>query len=313
MRTLFIIFIMQLSFTSVAQHNFSKEFSLVSDNDLYTSIVRDRYYTNGLFLTYRTVKNDGSKYNPKKIKQYQIGQLMYTSVNPNLTNASLQDRPFAGYLYGSYGLNWYYHTNTILATELQIGVIGPSAKGYELQNFLHGLYNYPKPMGWRHQINNAFALNLNIKYLHNFSEISNHYFDFSSYNNLKAGTIFTSLSSGLYSRVGLKKLQPFTNSVAFNSNLNHTAKSYDESFLFIKPMLSYALYDATIEGSFLNNSNPVVFNVMPFYFLLEIGYRFYKKHFSYGYTYTYHTQKAKSLNITKSNNYGSIYVGYYFN
>ena len=55
--TLFFFFI-SLTTLSFAQKNFSKEISLISDNDLYTSVHRDGYYTNGLFLTYRVIKND---------------------------------------------------------------------------------------------------------------------------------------------------------------------------------------------------------------------------------------------------------------
>ena len=310
--TLFLFFI-SLTTLSFAQKNFSKEISLISDNDLYTSVHRDGYYTNGLFLTYRLIKNDLSNDTPKRIYKFQIGQLMYTALRANIQTASLHDRPFAGYLYGSFGVSRFYNSNNIFTTDLEIGVLGPNAKGKELQNFLHGFYNFPEPLGWKHQVHNAFALNLNASYLHYYSKASSNTFDISSYNTLKVGTIFTNVSTGIYSRFGFKKLQPYSNSVAFNSNLNIASQSYSESFIFIKPMLNYALYDATIQGSFLNTSSPVTYDVMPYHFSLELGYRYYKKRFLYGYTFTYHTKKLKSSRIKKSNNYGSIYIGYYFN
>ena len=313
MRFIFIILLVGFSFISNAQHRFSKEFSLISDNDLYTSIHRDGYYTNGLFLTYRIVKNDASENVPKRIFKFQVGQLMFTALRANIQTASLHDRPFAGYLYGSFGISRFYNSNNILSTDVKIGVIGPSANGKELQNFLHGFYNFPEPLGWKHQIHNAFAVNLNANYLYYFSNANDDKFDISSYSSFKVGTIFANLSTGIYSRIGFKKLQSLNNSVAFNSNLNIETKSYSESFVFVKPMLNYALYDATVQGSFLNKSSPVTYDVMPFHFSLELGYRYYKKRFLYGYTYTYHTKKLKSDRIKKSNTYGSIYIGYYFN
>jgi len=42
----FLLFISLVSI-STAQNNYSKEISLISDNDLYTSLYRDGYYTNG--------------------------------------------------------------------------------------------------------------------------------------------------------------------------------------------------------------------------------------------------------------------------
>mgnify|MGYP005990502937 CR=1 FL=1 len=313
MRIFIVIFFIGFTFLSSAQHQFSKEFSLISDNDLYTSIHRDGYYTNGLFLTFRTIKNDVSENAPKKIYKFQVGQLMFTALRANIQTASLHDRPFAAYLYGSFGINWFYNSNNILTTDIEIGVIGPSAQGKELQNFLHGFYNFPEPLGWKHQIENAFALNFNASYLHHFSKASTNQFDISSFSTFKTGTVFTNLSIGIYSRFGFKKLQPFSNSVAFNSNLNIAFKSYSESFIFVKPMLNYALYDATIQGSFLNKTSIVTYDVMPFHFSLDVGYRFYKKRFLYGYTFTYHTKKLKSDRIKKGNNYGSIYIGYFFN
>ena len=311
----FFLFFLFFSVTilSVSQSNFSKEISFINDNDLYTSFYRDGYYTNGMFLTLRAFKNDNVEKASKKIYKFQIGHLMFTAQKSTYPFASLHDRPFAGYFFGSFGIDRFYKSNNILTTDIEIGVIGPNAKGKELQSFMHSIYNYPEPLGWKHQIQNAFAINFNTNFLYYFKKISSNLFDVSNYNTLKLGTIFTSVSSGVYSRIGFKKLQPFNNSVAFNSNLNKSKQNHSESFVFIKPMLNYVLYDATIQGSFLNKTSPVTFDVMPFNFSLEIGYKYYRKRFLYGYTYTYHTKKLKSLKATNSNSYGSIYIGYYFN
>jgi len=313
MRIFTILLFFSFSFYGFTQNSYSKEFSLQSDNDLYTSIYRDRYYTNGLFLTFRTVAESDTTNLIKKIHQFQVGHMMFTPFKATLQFSSSHDRPFAGYLYGAYSLNRFYKSQNMFSTEIQLGVIGPRAKSQELQNFMHSIYNYPEATGWKYQIQNAMAVNLNAKYLKYFPKVSSSIFDVSSYNSLKIGTIFTSLSTGIYSRIGLKKLQKFSNSVAFNSNINKTSQSFSESFIFIKPMLTYAFYDATIQGSFLNETSPVTFSINSLYFSLKLGYRFYKNRFQYGYTYYFHTKKLKSVRVTKTNTYGSIYIGYYFN
>ncbi|WP_347174428.1 lipid A deacylase LpxR family protein [Polaribacter uvawellassae] len=313
MRIIAFLFFICFPFFSVAQSTYSKEFSLISDNDLYTSIHRDGYYTNGLFLTYRTVKNEVIENSPKRIYKFEVGQMMFTASKSTLPFASLHDRPFAGYFYASFGISRFYKSNNVFTTDIEIGALGPNAKGEELQTFMHDVYNYPRPLGWKHQIQNAIAINFNSSFVYYFNKVSSKKLDFSSFNTLKVGTIFTSISSGIYSRFGFKTLQPFSNSVAFHSNLNTTSQSNSESFIFAKPMLNYSLYDATIEGSFLNKTSSVTFDVMPFHFSLEVGYRYYRKRFLYGYTYIYHTKKLKSLRASKSNSYGSIYIGYYFN
>ena len=55
------------SFHIVGQEKFSKEVSLVTDNDLYISTKRDRYYTSGIFLNYRYLSNTKKNHIEKKI------------------------------------------------------------------------------------------------------------------------------------------------------------------------------------------------------------------------------------------------------
>lgn len=314
MRILSFLFIISISFTGLSQASFSKEVSLLTDNDLYTSTYRDRYYTNGLFVTFRTVEKIKNKKIIKKIHSFQVGHMMFTPIKATLAFANTHDRPFAGYFYGEYGQNRFYNSQNVLLTKFQIGVIGPSAKGQGLQNFMHQIYNYPEAKGWKHQIQNAFALNLNTTFIKYFKKASSSHFDLNSYNELKAGTIFTSISTGLFSRIGFKKLQSSSNTVAFNSNLNtKTTQSFSESFIYIKPMVNYVVYDATVQGSFLNTSSPVTFEIIPINFSLELGYKYYYNRFSYGYTFHFHTKKLKSIKASNSNTYGGIYVGYFFN
>lgn len=314
MRIISFLFILFISFSGVSQTSFSKEFSLLTDNDLYTSTYRDRYYTNGLFLTFRKVANNVNKKVVKKIHSYQIGHMMFTPIKATLQFASTHDRPFAGYFYAEYGQSRFYNSQNVLITNLQVGLIGPNAKGKDFQNFMHGIYNYPEAKGWKHEVRNAFALNLNSTFIKHFKKTSNSHFDLNSYNELKIGTVFSSISTGLYSRFGFKKLQKTSNTVAFNSNLNNKPQqSFSESFIYIKPMLNYVVYDATIQGSFLNTTSPVTFEVKPINFSLELGYKFYRKRFLYGYTFHFHTKKLKSLRASKTNTYGSIYIGYFFN
>ena len=314
MRFLSFLFIISISFSGISQTSFSKEVSLLTDNDLYTSTYRDRYYTNGLFLTFRTLANNSNKKIAKKIHSFQIGHMMFTPIKATLPFASTHDRPFAGYLYVEHGQSRFYNSKNVLITNLQVGVIGPNAKGKGLQNFMHQIYNYPEAKGWKHEIHNAFAINLNSTFVKYFEKLSNSHFDLNSYNDLKIGTVFTSISSGLYSRFGFMKLQNSSNTVAFNSNLNNkSGQHFPESFIYLKPMLNYVVYDATIQGSFLNTTSPVTFEVKPINFSLELGYKYYIKRFLYGYTFHFHTKKLKSLRASKSNTYGSIYIGYYFN
>ncbi len=310
--TLFLFILTSISV--VSQRKYAKEFSFLNDNDLYISTHQDRYYTNGMFFTYRYLSNQKHQNLEKKIYEIQLGHEMYTPFKSTVELHGDHDRPFAGHLYGSFGVNRFYKNESILKTSLQIGIIGPSALGWELQDLIHDIYGFKKAIGWKYQISEAFALNLNASYIKNLAK--NNYLDINWVNNAKLGTVYTDFSTGFYGRIGLKPLQNIINSIAFNGNLNNNSINYNneiESFIYIKPMLSYIAYDATIQGSFLNNNSPITFDVEPFKFTTEIGIRFTANRFNFGYAVNYHSKKLKSERVPKGNFYGTIQLNYQFN
>ena len=302
-----------LSILTFSQEKFSKEISLITDNDLYVSTSQDRYYTNGMFLYFRYLSDNKKENEEKRIIDWQIGHKMYTPYKSVVSNISLHDRPFAAYLYGSFGINRFYKSNKIFNTSIEFGVIGPAAYGKELQDFIHDIYGFNKAVGWKHQIKNSFGLNFNASFFkHLIKDDSNHY-DVTWINDGKVGTVFTNLSTGFYGRIGFKPLQKLANSIAFNSSLNNENTRYKrevESFLFLKPMVRYTLYDATLQGSFLNSNNDVTKELIPFQFLLEIGFRFTLNRFNFGYTYHYQTNKSKNLRYQNGHKFGTITINY---
>ena len=312
------VFLLLISGTIFSQKNYSKEISFLSDNDLYYSLYQDKGYTSGLFLSYRLLKETSNSKVEKKIIKYQFGHMIFTPTkptDPDLRSASLHSRPFAGYLFGEYGINRFYKNQDVFETNLQVGVIGSKSKSKEAQNFVHKLLGYPKAIGWKHQIKEAFALNFTGKYIKFLASDKSNHFDISSYNSMKFGTIFTDISTGFYTRIGFNKLQKLSNTNGLHSNLNKSKSSKHitiESFIYLKTMLSYVLYDATIQGSFLNTSSPVTFYVMPLKFNLEVGFRYSLNRFNYGYTIYYHTKKIKNERVKNSNIYGSIQISYMF-
>jgi hypothetical protein len=296
-----------------SQQKFSKEISLLTDNDLFVSVNKDRYYTNGLFLSYRYIAENKKEKEEKRIIEWQLGHEMFTPYKAIVPNISQHDRPFAAYLYGSFGIHRFYKNNRIFNTSLQVGVLGPAAFGKDVQDFIHDMYNFDMAVGWKHQIKNSFGLNLNVSYLKHILNNASNYVDISWLNEGKIGTIYTNISSGFYSRIGFKPLQKIVNSIAFNGSLNNKSTAYQregESFIYIHPMLRYALYDATLEGSFLNANNDVTKELTPLQFHVAVGFRCTINRFNLGYSYQYHTNKSKGLKYDNGNKYGSIVVNY---
>lgn len=301
------------SLTLCSQQKFSREFSFMNDNDLYVSVKRDRYYTNGMFLNYSYLSDNKKEHIEKRILQWQIGQKMFTPYKAIVESIDNHDRPFAAYLYGGFGITNVYKSNKILTTSFELGTIGENAFGKELQDFIHNIYGFKKAIGWEHQIKNAFGLNFKAAY-HNFLvKDSSGYYDLTWINNAQIGTVFTDISSGFYGRMGFKPLQKMINSIAFNTNLNNESTTdvrEVESFLFIKPTLRYAFYDATIQGSFLNSGSEVTKEIIPVVFNIEIGWKFTANRFHFAYVFNYNTSKSEGLRYTYGNKFGTIAVHY---
>jgi hypothetical protein len=315
MKNIFFIFFFFSFMILFSQEKLSKEFRFKTDNDLYASKEKDRYYTSGVFLTYSYLSKNKRKKLAKTIFEWEIGQQMYSPFNAMVPDISLHDRPFAGYLYGGFGMHRVYKNNQILKTTLQVGVIGPAAFGKELQDFIHAFYNFKKAIGWKHQIKSAVGINLNASYNKFLAKNASNYLDITWINKAKIGTVFTNISSGLYARMGFKSLQRMMNSIAFDTSINNETTNYNrvgESFFYTKMMLNYVFYDATLQGSFLNTGSEVTKELIPFNLGVELGVRFTLNRFNFGYAYLYNGQKSKDLRVAGGHSYGSIQLNYLF-
>lgn len=154
---------LSLSTPSVAQQSDDPRgaFNIVIENDVFAAT--DRHYTNGLRFDYLTApwSEDGfvgrilawlpGNDSGRARVGWQFGQSIFT---PNDTEASEllpDERPYAGWLYA--GMSVVYSTSNHIDTwSLNIGTVGPRAKGEEVQNGFHDLINSNEAAGWSNQI-----------------------------------------------------------------------------------------------------------------------------------------------------------------
>jgi hypothetical protein len=306
-----LFFITCLSAFSQEKHR--KEFIIVTDNDLYVSTEKDRYYTNGLFLSYRHIAKTNNEKLEKKIHEWSLNHEMYAPFVAIIQGSSLHDRPFAANLFGSFGIDYVYKTDKIIKTSVEFGVIGTAAFGRELQDFIHDIYGFRKAVGWDYQIKNALLLNFQADYINDLITSKDGFYDISSHSNVRFGTIYTDATAGALLRIGFRKLQPLKNSIAYRTSINNESTSFvrvPESFLYIKPMIQYALYDATIQGSFLNTGSPVTKTLVPFRFSVEVGLKFTMNRVNFGYNINFQTKKLNGLRFPDGHTYGSISLSY---
>ncbi|HXH98999.1 MAG TPA: lipid A deacylase LpxR family protein [Sphingobacteriaceae bacterium] len=299
-----------------AQSSFKNEFGFQSDNDAYLATTQDRYYTNGLSITFRhaTDQSQLNKKLNKKIWEAEFGHKMYNAQSGQITNIDDVDRPFAAYMYVGGGLNWLYNSENSLKLSVHAGTIGPAALGKEVQELLHRIVGFYEIKGWEYQVNNEFGINSTVSYNHFIHRNKANNTDFTLMSYLNAGNTFTGAGAGLLFRTGF--INQLFNSVSTNSiiaNNSSTAPlNKKEFFFFIKPSLHLVAYDATVRGGlFIKDKGAVTYGTKPLVFSQELGLNFAKNRWTMNFGVTFKSKEIKSS--AKAHQYGAATIYYRMN
>lgn len=166
--------------TSSAQTS-PQTFTVLFENDLFGD--SDAQYTNGLKLSWLSsdlkqltadsgvpdwllraigrLKAFEHRLTGEDKRQFNvglgIGQMMFTPDDTQQTALIVDDRPYAGWLYGA--LTFVSKSTRIADTlEIQLGVIGPASLAEQAQKFVHDVRDLPQPQGWDNQLENEPGL-----------------------------------------------------------------------------------------------------------------------------------------------------------
>lgn len=296
--------------------SYKNEFGFRSDNDAYLAYGQDRYYTNGLFITFRHAADQNrlnTKVN-KRIWEIEAGQKMFNAISGYVENVSKVDRPFAGYLYGGGSMNWLYTNESNLKVSLELGTIGPSSLGEKGQVLLHDLVGFYEIQGWESQVKDELGINAKIEYnrlIHRGASLKN---DFTLTSKARLGNTFSSAGVGLLFRSGI--INQLFNSASTASTLSNNSKTEAlnerEFFFYAEPSLSYVAYDATTEGGlFRDDKGPVTFDVKPLVFSQQVGVMYAKNRWTLDFSAIFKSREIKS--DAKAHQYGSAALYYKFN
>ena len=137
-------------------------FSILFENDIFYN--SDHDYTNGVELAYTTAPQDTPDWAISTARmlpffnqsgdvrtRYAIGQEIFTPHNLKLKNPPPTDRPYAGFLYGAFGLVDDDGRN-LDQLQVQLGVIGPASLAEDSQKWIHGIIHGQDPQGWSTQL-----------------------------------------------------------------------------------------------------------------------------------------------------------------
>lgn len=315
---LLICLLVYTSGTSLFAQSFvyKNEFGFRSDNDSYLAQGSDRYYTNGLFITFRHAMDQRKMHDGinKKIWEIEAGQRMYNAQSGSVPDITYVDRPFAAYLYAGGSMNWLYSKEHTLKLSLQVGTIGPEAKGKEAQELLHNVAGFYEINGWQYQVNNAIGINSSLEYSRFLYRLPGDKVDFSAVSNLSLGTTYTNAGIGALIRVG--SISQFFHSAISNSRTSNQYVTKPlaerEFFFFARPLLNAIGYDATVQGGLLtDDKGPVTYDVKRLVFTTEAGVMYAYKRWNADFSATFKSKEIESP--AKRHQYGSASLYYRFN
>lgn len=189
--------------------------SLVFENDLFYDT--DGNYTNGVRPSWLSSPDrtpdwalDAARWFPLFPEggtvrtSYAVGQNMYTPDDIALRNPLRDDRPYAGWLYGSIGL--IAETGRRLdQLELTLGVVGPASLAEQTQKIVHKITASQEPRGWDTQLKNEPGVVLTYqRSWRGFvsDSVSGFGFDVTPHAGVALGNVFTYANAGLMLRFG---------------------------------------------------------------------------------------------------------------
>lgn len=191
--------------------------SLTFENDVFGGTDMD--YTNGVRIDHVSPRNDLPAWARLARRNlgwltdaedwyatYALGQNMYTPADITLDDPPPDDRPYAGFLYGSVGVA-ADRGDRLDMIALDFGVVGPAAQADGVQRFVHGITGSPEPQGWQHQLKNepAFRLLYERKYrfLYDFGlPLDDFAVDAAPSFSFALGNVDTSAGAALTVRIG---------------------------------------------------------------------------------------------------------------
>ncbi len=179
---------------------------------------KDQNYTSGIRLTYYEVNTPVPPVIDKFAEAiptfdlntttstfFTIGQNLYTPQDITQSANQPNERPWAGWLYGSVGLTTITK-NHLDELEFTLGVVGPQALGKQTQKFIHNhLTNSPDPKGWDNQLKTEPGVVISarrrwpILYAQNFD---NYRLRIEPNVNLSLGNVYTYAGTGLAAAFG---------------------------------------------------------------------------------------------------------------
>ncbi|MFN7728578.1 MAG: lipid A deacylase LpxR family protein [Bdellovibrio sp.] len=136
---------------------------------------------------------------------FSFGQQVFTPDDTRAPGLIKKDRPYAGYL--SVGFNATVQIDDVCELfSLELGTIGPDARGEEVQNGFHRMIGIADAEGWDNQLENEPTIQLAYQRRFRTAQLfvrSSKNFDVIPFVGVALGNVVVSAHTGLIARVGV--------------------------------------------------------------------------------------------------------------
>lgn len=206
---------------------FADQISILAEND--TTYSTDQFFTHGTRIQYTDDSGWG----------YTIGQNMYTPRDKKTETLIPDDRPYAGYLYGSIFNTIYFNNGNDLYIEGQLGIVGPHSYAEETQTWVHKSIGNDVPAGWDNQIPDSVTCLLIGRYTTHIME--GKYFAIDPYVATYLGNLADSINGGinLYAGYNLPKDRNNNRVIPFKAINESVWNPYSYLYIGIEPKLMF--------------------------------------------------------------------------
>ena len=133
-----------------------------------------------------------------------------------------------------------------ISTAVSVGIMGPYALGYQIQDNIHRWLKNPLPHGWQYQIQNDIILNYQVNYEKQLYQAGNNFL-LNTAVEARVGTLNDKVSGGFNFMAGRfnKRFTP----VRYN-------KRKTEYYFYGQSRINFIGYDASMQGGVFNRNNP---------------------------------------------------------
>ncbi|MDT8447360.1 MAG: lipid A deacylase LpxR family protein [bacterium] len=196
-------------------------YSVQVEND-FLAFSGDRFYTHGTEFSLLEVGHPTPAYlstiaawvpffeeTPQSVALYQMGQKIFT---PEATWSDVlesDDRPYAGWIYGSVSLVSLLEDEKVLRSAngltLTLGVVGPAAHGEKVQKAFHQWVDDEPAQGWQYQLKNEPTLGLGyVRRWQILEKLGNTGLDYevAPHFSMALGNVYTYGGGGMILRIG---------------------------------------------------------------------------------------------------------------